>query len=181
MGVGELLPVMSLSTSTECSVPLPALVRRSKEQAGLDGEGCGQHKPTAALGQHSRSTAVGHINCAESQIRSARRWGSLIFDGCARDSTFGVEMICTGGASLSKKIIKRWLISQFGLISSYLNTPFPHAICFICCPLCLLLGFHTAHTNCFICQPTSPSRRSGHDTNCGPLANSSTGCQQQLS
>ena len=82
VGVGELQPVMSLSTSTECSVPLPAVVQRSKEEAGLGGEGCGQCKPTAALGQHSYSTAVGQTNCAESQTHSARWWSSLIFEAC---------------------------------------------------------------------------------------------------
>ena len=67
VGVGELQPVMSLSRSTECSVRLPAVVRGSKEGAGLGGEGCGQRKkPTAALGQHSHSTAVCQTNCAES-------------------------------------------------------------------------------------------------------------------
>ena len=44
VGVGELQPVMSLSRSTECSVPLPAVVRGSKEGTGLGGEGCGQRK-----------------------------------------------------------------------------------------------------------------------------------------
>lgn len=44
VGVGELQPVMSLSRSTECSVRLPAVVRGSKEGAGLGGEGCGQRK-----------------------------------------------------------------------------------------------------------------------------------------
>lgn len=48
VGVRELLPVMSLSSSTECSVLLPAVVRRSREEAGLHGGGCGQHRHTAA-------------------------------------------------------------------------------------------------------------------------------------
>lgn len=103
VGVGELLPVMSLSTSTECSsVPLPAVVQWSKEETNLNGEGCGQQKPTAALGQHLHSTVVGLTNCDESQIHSARLRSSLIFKACVRESTFGVGMMCTLGASLLK-------------------------------------------------------------------------------
>lgn len=99
VGVGELQPVMSLSTSTECLVPLPAVVLRSKEEVGLNGEGSALHKPTAALGQHSHTTAAGPTNWAESQTHSARRCGVHWFSKpvCVRDTTFGGEMACAEG------------------------------------------------------------------------------------
>lgn len=145
---------MSLSTSSECSVALPAVVRRSKEETGLNGEGCGQHKPTAALGQHSHSAAVGQTNCAESQTHSAGWWTSLIFEACVRDNTFGREMVRAGGNSFHNSEYQK--IVDFTVRDYFLSfhPTLPCAICFICFPLCLLLSFHKAHTNVlFACQP----------------------------
>lgn len=138
MGVGELQPVMSLSTSTECSVLLPAVVRRSKEEAGLNGGGCGQHKPTAALGQHSHSTAVGQTNCAESQTHSARWWSSLIFRSlCER-----LHIWCGDGARKGGQNSEYQKMVDFTVGDYFFSFQpvLPHAICFICFPLCSLLG-----------------------------------------
>lgn len=181
VGVGELQPVMSLSTSTECSVPLPAVVRRSKEEAGLDREACGQQKTTAALGQHSHSTAVGQTNCAESQTQSAHWWITDFLSPCKRLHIWCGDDVRSRGISFQNSEYEKMVDFTVGAYFSSIQPALPHAICFICCPFCLLLGFHTAHTNCFICQPTNQSRRSGNVSNCGQLANSSTGCQQQLS
>lgn len=163
MGVWELVPLMSRTTSTECSVLLPALVQSSKEEeAGLNGEGCGQHNPTAALGHLSHSTAVGQTNCNECQTHSACWWSSLILKACIRDTTFGGEMVCAGGISSQNSEYQK--MDDFTVRDYFVSfhPTLPRAIYFICLPICLSLGFHEEQTKCFIRQPTNQSRRSGH-------------------
>lgn len=104
-------PVMSLPTSTECSVLLPAVVRRSKEEAGLNGEGCGQHKPTAALGQHSNSTVVGQTNLLSSLVKFT-------------DFQSVSEMVYTVGASLFKV---DFTVRDYGLFSFQPTVPLQSA------------------------------------------------------
>lgn len=154
MGVWELVPLMSRTTSTECSVLLPAVVQSSKEEeAGLNGEGCGQHNPTAALGHLSHSTAVGQTNCNECQTHSACWWSSLILKACIRDTTFGGEMVCAGGISSQNSEYQK--MDDFTVRDYFVSfhPTLPRAIYFICLPICLSLGFHEEQTKCFIRQP----------------------------
>lgn len=163
---------MSLSTSTECSVQLPAVVRISGAEAILNREGCGPHMPTAALGQHSRSTAVGQTNCAKSQFRWAYLWSSVIFKAWVRDPAFGGEMVWTeGGGGFSFQNSGHQKVVDFtdGDYFFSFNLSFPHEICIICFHLCLLLGFHKRHTQNVSC-PSQPIGAGGLDSICGHLA-----------
>lgn len=122
-------------------------------EAGLGGEGCGQHKPTSALGQISHSTADGQTNCTACQTHSACWWSSLILEAFRErlyiwwgDGTRGVG----GGASLLHNS-EYQKMDDFTVRDYFVSfhPALPRAICFICFPLCLSLGFHKAQHKMF--------------------------------
>lgn len=142
VGVWESLPLMSLPHILW--VPSPAASDGPKKQIeDLDGEKRWQRKPTAALGQHSHSAAVGLTNCAERWTRSER------------DFTYGGEMVCTEGISFhysAYQTILNFTVRDY----FFLSFPILHSLSLsLSCNLlnlCPLYKAFTAKPNVLLCK-----------------------------